>query len=121
MLRARVAMLVGALMLASCLGAGAQDRGRFYDGVRDGGHGGHYDRGHDHGRYERGRRYDDRDQDHGIGPGKGALIGGGGGAVLGALLGGGLKGAIVGVAAGAGIGAIVGKAHQDNQDDRYRR
>jgi hypothetical protein len=50
----------------------------------------------------------------GVGPGKGALIGGAGGALLGALFGGGLKGSLIGGAAGAGIGAVVGKAHQDN-------
>lgn len=128
MLRARNAMLVATLMLASGISAGAQNRGGFYDGVRDGGRGGRYDRGHDHRRYDdrdrdRDRDWDrDRDRDQGIGPGKGALIGGGGGAVVGALLGGGLKGAIIGGAAGAGIGAIVGKSHQDNQrDDRYHR
>jgi hypothetical protein len=125
MLRAPMAM-VTALVLATGLTAGAQNRGDFYDGVRDGGRGGHYDRGHDHGHYdEQNRRYyDNRDRNQGgIGPGKGALIGGGGGAVLGALLGGGLKGSIIGGAAGAGIGAIVGKAHQDDQrqDDRYHR
>ncbi len=51
----------------------------------------------------------------GIGPGKGALIGGAGGAVLGALFGGGAKGALIGGAAGAGIGAVVGEAHQNNE------
>lgn len=120
MLRARGAMLVVALMLAAGIGARAQDRGYFYDGVRDGARGGHYDRGHDRERYDdRDRRdYDDHDRDHGVGPGTGAVIGGGGGAVLGALFGG-LKGSIIGGAAGAGIGAVIGKEHQE--DNGYRR
>ena len=96
-----------------------QDRGRdnFYNGARDGSRGGYYDRGNDMG-YD--RRYDDRRQG-GIGPGKGALIGGAGGAALGAIFGGGAKGALLGGAAGAGIGAIAGKVHQDNRRDRYYR
>lgn len=68
-----------------------------------------------HGDYN--RRYD-RHQG-GIGPGKGALIGGAGGAILGGLLSHGLGGALLGGAAGAGIGAIVGKKHQDHQRDQY--
>ena len=56
----------------------------------------------------------------GIGPGKGAAIGGAGGAVLGALFGGGLKGAIIGGAAGAGVGAVAGKVHQNNQQRDWR-
>ena len=113
MLWARIAMLVATFMLAISLTAGAQNRRDFYDGVRDGGRGGQYDRGHDH----------DRNRNQGgIGPGKGALIGAGGGAVLGALLGGGLKGTIIGGAAGAGVGAVLGQAHQDNErDDRHYR
>lgn len=77
-------------------------------------------------RYDRGR-YQDRDRSQGgIGPGKGALIGGAGGAALGALFGGGLKGAIIGGGVGAGGGAILGKVNQNNQrsdyrDGRYRR
>ena len=64
-------------------------------------------------------RYYNQDRG-GIGPGKGALIGGAGGAVLGTLFGGGLKGAIIGGAAGAGIGAVVGESNQDHRDDRRR-
>lgn len=86
----------------------------FYNGARQGGHGGNYDRGHDY-------RYNQRDHDGGIGPGKGALIGGAGGAVLGLAFGGGAKGAIVGGAAGAGIGAILGTNAQNNRNSRYRR
>ena len=48
--------------------------------------------------YDRHHYRDDRHHG-GIGPGKGALIGG---------------------AAGAGVGALVGKAHQDNRDRDYR-
>ena len=88
-----------------------QHHDNYYNGVRDGGRGGYYDNGRD---------YRDR-RSGGIGPGKGALIGGAGGAALGAIFGGGLKGSLIGGAAGAGIGAIAGKAHQNNvrRDDRY--
>ena len=111
------------LLLASTLPGLAQygdrrDHGQFYGGVRDGGRRGDY-YGHDR-RY--GNGYDDRyyqQRQGGIGPGKGALIGGAGGAALGAVFGGGAKGALIGGAAGAGIGAILGKQHQNNQRDRY--
>ncbi len=88
----------------------------YYNGVRQGsrGYSDRYDR---HGRDD--RRYEQRQQG-GIGPGKGALIGGAGGAALGALFGGGLKGAIIGGAAGAGVGAVAGKVHQDNKRNDYR-
>ncbi len=71
-------------------------------------------------------RYDGNYRRHqgGIGPGKGALIGGAGGAILGAAFGGGMKGAVIGGAIGAGGGALLGKAHQNNvrrQDYRDRR
>jgi hypothetical protein len=129
-------------VLASALAspvALAQNHGGFYNGVRSGGHGGQYDRNP----RSNGRAYDNRQNNHqgyndprsnnrgynnqgynnqgyddhrgGIGPGKGALIGGAGGAALGAVFGGGLKGAIIGGAAGAGIGAIAGQAHQNSQ------
>jgi hypothetical protein len=90
----------------------------YYNGVRSGGHGSNsYYNPHD-------RPYHDdhrRDQG-GIGPGKGALIGGAGGAVLGAVFGGGLKGTIIGGAAGAGIGAVIGQAAQNNRNNNnYHR
>ena len=67
------------------------------------------------------RRYYDNDRNRGgIGPGKGALIGGAGGAALGAIFGGGLKGALIGGGAGAGVGAIAGKIHQNNRRRDYR-
>jgi hypothetical protein len=117
MIKLKTLRYVAPMMLATTLTAAAQHRheDNFYRGVRDGGRGGHYDRGHDH------RGYDHYDHDHGgIGPGKGALIGAGGGAVLGALLGGGVKGTIIGGAAGAGIGAVVGQANQNHRDrDRH--
>jgi outer membrane lipoprotein SlyB len=69
--------------------------------------------------YDRRRYRDDRHQG-GIGPGKGALIGGASGAVLGTIFGGGAKGALIGGAAGAGVGAISGKANQDRRDHDYR-
>lgn len=77
------------------------------------------------GQYERYNNDDERRHHHdsggGIGPGKAALIGGAGGAALGAIFGGGLKGTIIGGAAGAGIGAIGGKLAQGNDDRRRRR
>jgi hypothetical protein len=123
-----------------------RDNQTFYNGVRSGGRGGQYsdpryngrynngqyDNGrYDNGRYDTGRydngRYDngqyrnDRRNQGGIGPGKGALIGGAGGAVLGALFGKGVKGAIIGGAAGAGIGAVIGEAHQNDVNRDYDR
>ena len=133
--RSTLSLLAAPLLLVSTF-APSQDRGSFYNGVRDGGRGGQYDRNsHQDNRQNGGRgyansqqgnrgyndqRYDNRQG--GIGPGKGALIGGAGGAALGAVFGGGLKGAIIGGAAGAGIGAIAGQAHQNSQrrnDNRY--
>ena len=69
--------------------------------------------------YDRRRYHDDR-HEGGIGPGKGALIGGAAGATLGVIFGGGAKGALIGGAAGAGAGAITGKANQDRRDRDYR-
>ncbi len=69
--------------------------------------------------YDRRRYHDDRNQE-GIGPGKGAIIGGASGAVLGAIFGGGAKGALIGGAAGAGVGALAGKANQDRRRRDYR-
>jgi hypothetical protein len=99
----------------------------FNKGLRNGGHGGqYYDPRHEQDGYNdrfRQNNGDDRQPQGGIGPGKGALIGGAGGAVLGAIFGGGLKGTIIGGAAGAGIGAAVGEANQNNRgrNDGYRR
>jgi len=142
-----MAQLIALLLLATSIHpAAAQDRDRndnrdnrnnqaFYNGVRSGGRGGHYsDPRYDNGRYNNGQydngRYDSRynngqydngyRKQGGIGPGKGALIGGAGGAVLGALFGKGIKGAIIGGAAGAGIGAVIGQAHQNQENDQYR-
>lgn len=104
------ALLIAPLLLATTV-LSAQDRrgnDNYYNGQRDGGRGGNYDRGHnDH--------YDDRQRQGGIGPGKGAAIGAAGGAAIGLLFGGGLKGAVIGSAAGAGVGAVAGQAHQDNR------
>jgi hypothetical protein len=127
-------MLIALLLLAtSILPAGAQNRDdrdhrdnrsnqTFYNGVRSGGRGGqyndpHYDnRRYNNDQYNNNGRYDNGYRTQGgIGPGKGALIGGASGAVLGALFGHGLKGAVVGGAAGAGIGAVVGEAHQNGE------
>ena len=83
---------------------------RFYNGARrERPYSNDYDRSRYHGRDE-----------GGIGPGKGALIGGAAGAALGAIFGGGLKGALVAGAAGAGVGAIAGKVNQDNKERDYR-
>jgi outer membrane lipoprotein SlyB len=89
---------------------------QFYDGANRGVRGGNYGGGHyhDHDRYQQ--------KQGGIGPGKGALIGGAAGAVLGAAFGGGVKGSLITGAAGAGIGAIIGKSAQNNRDrDNYYR
>ena len=97
----------------------------YYNGMRNGARGGDYYNDRDP-HYNNNSHYDNRyHDDHrqgGIGPGKGALIGGAGGAALGALFGGGMKGTLIGGAAGAGIGAVVGQAAQDkrNNDNHYR-
>jgi hypothetical protein len=98
----------------------AQQNG-YYDGVRKGSRG--YNDRDDRryaDRHHRGDDYYQQPKQGGIGPGKGALIGGAGGAVLGALFGGGLKGALIGGGVGAGAGAIVGKVHQNNQRNSQR-
>jgi hypothetical protein len=94
------------------------DDSRFYNGASRGAHGGNY--GNDRHHYQD-NHY--QDKQGGIGPGKGALIGGAAGAVLGAAFGGGVKGSLITGAAGAGIGAIIGKSAQDNRDSNnyYRR
>ncbi|WP_213807548.1 hypothetical protein [Granulicella sp. dw_53] len=108
-------VLSGAMLAPLAVPAVAQQG--YYNGVRRGS--GYNDR--DDRRYaDKHHRGDQRYQQGGIGPGKGALIGGAGGAALGALFGGGLKGAIIGGAAGAGVGAVAGKVHQDNQRQDYR-
>ena len=104
-----------------------QSHQQFNSGAYEGGRGGEYGNEHD-------RRYDEYDRqyhgngnyygdpryrhDNGIGPGKGALIGGAGGAALGAVFGGGAKGAIIGGAAGAGIGAVLGQHAQTERRER---
>jgi hypothetical protein len=112
-------LLIAPLLLTTILPVSAQNRNdRWNNGVRQGGRGGNYYNGND--RYYNDDRY--RQNQGGIGPGKGALIGGAGGAVLGAVFGGGLKGTIIGGAAGAGIGAVVGQAAQSKRNnDRYNR
>jgi hypothetical protein len=114
--RLRNSVLTFPLLFALALPATAQHRDdNYYKGVRQGGHGGqYYDNRHDD------RRYTPPPKG-GIGPGKGALIGGAAGGALGAVFGGGLKGAIVGGAAGAGIGAIAGQANQNSKRNDYYR
>ncbi len=58
-------------------------------------------------------------QHHGIGTGRGALIGGAGGAGIGALAGGG-KGALIGGALGAGGGALIGHHNASVHHRHYR-
>jgi hypothetical protein len=123
----RFTCLSTAVVLAcSILGSGFSASGQpgrnpnnhFYDGANRGMRGGNYGQG----RYHENHYYDNRNQG-GIGPGKGALIGGAAGAVLGAAFGGGVKGSLITGAAGAGIGAIIGKSAQDNRENNnyYRR
>jgi outer membrane lipoprotein SlyB len=98
----------------------------YYNGMRNGTRGGNYYNNRDphynnNYNYNNDRNYQNDHRQGGIGPGKGALIGGAGGAVLGAVFGGGLKGTLIGGAAGAGIGAVVGQAAQNNRNnDNYR-
>jgi hypothetical protein len=96
----------------------------YYNGMRDGARGGDYYNDRDP-RYNNNYHYDNHyHDDHrqgGIGPGKGALIGGASGAALGALFGGGMKGTLIGGAAGAGIGAAVGQAAQNKRNNDYYR
>jgi hypothetical protein len=110
-------VLLSCSILGSGFSAPAQNRrsdnSQFYDGARRGGHGGNYGGGNYHGGNN---HYNDRNQG-GIGPGKGALIGGAAGAVLGAAFGGGVKGSLITGAAGAGIGAIIGQSAQNNRDN----
>lgn len=109
-------VLAAGLLLGSVLPAVAQrgQRQNYYGGMKQSVQRGNYDR------YS---RDDERRHNHnsggGIGPGKAALIGGAGGAVLGAVFGGGLKGTLIGGAAGAGIGAIGGKLAEGNNNDRH--
>src|ERR1700691_3069607 len=120
----RFASLPAAVLLScSILGSGflapAQNRrnnnSQFYNGARRGSQGGNYGGGRYHDNH-----YDNRNQG-GIGPGKGALIGGAAGAVLGAAFGGGVKGTLITGAAGAGIGAIIGKSAQNNRENNNYR
>ena len=66
-----------------------------------------------------GNAQDDTYKHHGIGTGRGALIGGAGGAGIGALAGGG-KGALIGGAIGAGGGALVGHHNVTVHHRKYR-
>ncbi len=106
------AALVTLMAVPSSIPVLAQNRDRFYAGARN-------QRPYND-NYDRGHRHDDRRDQGGIGPGKGALIGAAGGAALGAVLGGGLKGALIGGGLGAGVGAVAGKANQDSKRRDYR-
>lgn len=112
--RLRKTLLIAPLLLTTILPASAQRRNDAWNnGVRQGGRGGNYYNDHD-------RHYQQQNQG-GIGPGKGALIGGAGGAALGAIFGKSLKGTLIGGAAGAGVGAIAGGVAQSkrNNNNRY--
>jgi hypothetical protein len=122
-IRVLMVLILGGAMLFSAaypVPVVAQQRG-YYDGLRQGsrGYNDQADRSYAE-KHHHGDNYDQRPHEGGIGPGKGALIGGAGGVALGALFGGGLKGALMGGAAGAGVGAVAGKVHQDNQERDYR-
>ncbi len=67
-----------------------QSRGNYYGGMND------RVRQGDYGRYVQQDESRHHHESGGIGPGKGALIGGAGGAALGAIFGGGLKGTLIG-------------------------
>jgi hypothetical protein len=145
MSKLRKAVLLTPLLVAtSILPATAQNHNNnsaYYNGMRNGTRGGDYYNNRDP-RYNNSynnrdprynNNYNNRDPHYnnnyhndnrqgGIGPGKGALIGGAGGAALGAVFGGGLKGSLIGGAAGAGIGAVVGQANQNKRNnDNYHR
>lgn len=107
-------LLIAPLLFTTVLPVSAQYRNDAWNnGVRQGGRGGQYYN-------DRDRHYQQQNQG-GIGPGKGALIGGAGGAALGAIFGKSLKGTLIGGAAGAGVGAIAGGVAQSkrNNNNRY--
>ena len=126
MSRLRKAVLITPLLVAtSILPATAQNHhnndSAYYNGMRNGTRGGNYYNDRDP-RYNNNyhRDYHNYHRQGGIGPGKGALIGGASGAALGVVFGGGLKGSLIGGAAGAGIGAVVGQAAQNKRNnDNY--
>ena len=112
MSKLRKAVLFTPLLFAtSILPATAQNHrndSAYYNGMRNGGRGGsyynnrdpRYNNNYNNNNYNNNYYHDDHRQG-GIGPGKGALIGG---------------------AAGAGIGAVVGEAAQNKRNnDHYRR
>lgn len=137
MRRVQACLAGGALLLGSVVPVMAQNehqdnnnRGNYSRGNEQHGntqsHSNYYSGMNEHvrgGDYGRTVQEDDSRHHHdsgGIGPGKAALIGGAGGAALGAIFGGGLKGSLIGGAAGAGIAAIGGKLAEGN-DHRDRR
>ena len=134
MSKLRKAVLLTPLLVAtSILPATAQNHNNnsaYYNGMRNGSRGGdyynnrdpHYNNNHNNRDPQYNNNYHNDHRQGGIGPGKGALIGGAGGAALGAVFGGGLKGSLIGGAAGAGIGAVVGQANQNKRNnDNYHR
>ena len=123
MSRIRKAVLIAPLLFATAGVPGFaqhQNDSAYYNGMRHGTQGGNYYNNHDRPYHDDHYHYQQPKQG-GIGPGKGALIGGASGAALGAIFGGGLKGTIVGGAAGAGIGAVIGQAAQNNRNNNNYR
>ena len=107
-------LLLGLVFVTAAPGAMAQGRDRRY---RDQGRG-FYDRGrHDNHRDYYGRRFEREDTTGNAV--KRTAIGGGIGAVAGALIGGG-KGALIGGGAGAGVGYLIHRKKVDDQRDRIR-
>jgi hypothetical protein len=120
----KAVLLTPLLVATSILPATAQNHhnndSAYYNGMRNGTRGGNYYNDRDPHYNHSNNNYHNDHRQGGIGPGKGALIGGAGGAALGAIFGGGLKGTLVGGAAGAGIGAVVGQAAQNKRNnDNY--
>jgi hypothetical protein len=120
--QARLALPMALLLLCPLTGMAQRDRNsNYYRGMNQQVRRGDYnryvqddDRRHHH--------HDDHDSGGGIGPGKAAMIGGAGGAALGAIFGKSLKGTLIGGAAGAGLGAIGGAiANHDSDHDRHHR
>jgi hypothetical protein len=109
-------LLLGMLFVTAAPGAMAQGRDR-----RNWDHGSRFDRRYDGDRdfnRDRFRRRFDREDTTGNAV-KRTAIGGGVGAVAGALIGGG-KGALIGGGAGAAVGYIIHRKKVDDQRDRIR-
>lgn len=110
--------MTGMLVFPFASNAQRDQRGSYYRGMQNQVRRGDYDRyARDD---ERRHHHEDRHDSGGIGPGKAALIGGAGGAALGALFGRSLKGTLIGGAAGAGAGAIGGAIADHDSNNHHR-